>query len=587
MRLRIFMGIAAVLFGSLAFHYASAAEAAELTSRDLDISGSRVAFAPDGHTLAIAPAADEGNITFVNVDTDKKWTTSTARSSHGHGGAAKIAFSPDGKLLASANGSASSGGLSVWRVADGSLCNGFAGAERGLESSALGIALAPDGKTILTGSDAVDLWSLNDDGRLVSGPVFTPMDSGANQPRVSSLAFSPDGLAVAAGDWLDRNHNRANPAQPRLTEQWDGQLILYVSTGKAVAGVPLALPPGNLYEVCFSPDGKSLAALTGIEASGDGGDRAPGGKPLRAGARPANPASSALMLWSVPPRGIPAARSDKATRVATLLADAAERADYLMQEFTPEPDGLGEALAYSAWGVIGVSNDVRREEGALKATNWTTINQYAGRAKRSISFAGDPPANWERKKPEILFETHFSKTISKPAVILQLDILTTCFAFSPDGTTIATGSDDQQIRLWDVRSKRVTKTLEGHSEGVQSLAFSADGTLLASAGGEVKIWQLGGDPQVTVGEDKPEEEKPKPDVPETRNMLRTWTDATGKFKVQAILIAVSDGKVELKREDDSTIAVPIDKLSDADQEFLERTKPQGKKKKKKKKGATG
>jgi len=46
---------------------------------------------------------------------------------------------------------------------------------------------------------------------------------------------------------------------------------------------------------------------------------------------------------------------------------------------------------------------------------------------------------------------------------------------------------------------------------------------------------------------------------------RTWTDATGKFKIEAELVRVADGKVELKKADGTVVSVPLDKLSAADQ----------------------
>jgi hypothetical protein len=45
---------------------------------------------------------------------------------------------------------------------------------------------------------------------------------------------------------------------------------------------------------------------------------------------------------------------------------------------------------------------------------------------------------------------------------------------------------------------------------------------------------------------------------------RTWTDATGSFKVEAELVRVVDGKVELRKPDGTVIAVPLDRLSTAD-----------------------
>jgi WD40 repeat protein len=463
-----------------------------------------VAFSPDGRRVAsVAVAARDVDKNVVEPARVKVWDPFTGRDlfacDEGHrADIAGVAFSPDGKWIASAGGGLSGGVLSLgevklWDAETGKLVRSF----DGHLWTVVAVAFSPDGKRLASaGTDrVVRIWDVS------SGAGVQQMKGHSDVVR--RLAFSPDGTRLAsasvdktvkvwdvdAGKLIHdlRGHRDQvlgvafHPDGRRLASGGTdkGVVIWDVDTGKEFRA--LTGSAGSIASVAFSPDGKQLAVG--------------GGDPLirvwdwNAGREIAQYRGRAngvnAVIFSRDQRLLAAAGSDGAVTVWETSADPR----------APEKVAGSGCLAFGPDGkttAFGRSGTVTLRTGSADQADLTF--RAHGKNVNGVVFSPDG---------RLLATASDDKSVKVWRVNDGRELRTlnghtgtvTAVVFGPGGRWLASASEDKTVRLWDVTSGRLLHTLDGgHNGAIAGLCRSPDGRLLVSSGlflPEICIWDPG------------------------------------------------------------------------------------------------
>ncbi|MEU7161621.1 WD40 repeat domain-containing protein [Streptomyces chrestomyceticus] len=408
-----------------------------------------VAFSPDGRTLATGGARD-ATVRLWNVPAGTARATLPAPAKT----LAALSFSADGRTLA---GSTGGGAWRLWDVATGRTRATFGGHGGPVATT----AFSRDGRILATGGTdgTVRLWDT------ATGELSATLRG--HTGKVVSVAFAPDGRSVATGS-LD--------GTVRL---WDA------ATGAARAR--LESPAGTNRAVAFGPDGRTLAIYGGNEASIKLWDVTAG----KARTTLAGPAGYVIAMVFGPSGRFLGGGSDDGT---VRLWDVATGANL---GTLPGHARRVNSVAFSPDGHTMASGS---DDGTVRLWNTalgdvlTTLTGHSGpvgavaygRGGRTLASGSDDGTVrvWD-------LGTRGSRTLGRRSGSGGSDRVR-AVAFSPDGRTLATTGRRTGLRIWDVATGRLLATL--HRFTGEAVAFSPDGRTLAGTGGTgaLLLWDTRG-----------------------------------------------------------------------------------------------
>jgi len=406
----------------------------------------------------------------------------TVRLRHGEG-IQSVAFSPDGKTLASA--AANSKFVNLWDRSTGKEIRRIG------EASPETLAFSPDGRLLATaGGSNVELWDMSTGKRLHQLPckTFTQKGNSTSQLADVPLVFSANGSMVAS---VNAEH---------VVLVWD------VAKGKELMRTDEQASP--IAFLRFLPGDKTLISLSGAREN-DGAVQfweIPTGKEISKVVVPCKDTRTS--------RPFAISRDGKSVAIEALI-QVREKQGAFTSVYTAHCIRILDAVTGQQRLHIQGKNSVVEsvefspDSRCLAWTNmenevtiWDTIaDKLVSRFRQAPGgFTGGAHALAYDREGKTLATSSQGSALHLWDLALGRELLEKeahasavhALVYSPDGQMVASASADQSIRVWSAKSGSPIAKLTGHESPLDALTFSPDGRHLATAATDrtVRLWDL-------------------------------------------------------------------------------------------------